>query len=108
MIGSVTINGIIGSGLCIMLLYSSGSRETLLATPIGFPFMQIFLNATRSPGGATALSVIINVIAIAVTVAGTTSTSRTLWLLLVTRRLSSADISLWLTGHLRYLSVLSS
>ncbi|KAJ4377605.1 hypothetical protein N0V83_000432 [Neocucurbitaria cava] len=79
MVGSTVVNGILGLGFCIMLLYSTGPLETLLETSTGFPFMQIFLDATKSATGATVMSVIVNVIAIAATVAGITSTSRTLW-----------------------------
>ncbi|KAJ4340945.1 hypothetical protein N0V95_007347, partial [Ascochyta clinopodiicola] len=79
MIGSVTINGILGIGYCIMLLFSTGTLDTLLATPTGFPFMQIFLDATRSSAGATIMSLVITLIAIAATAAGVTSTSRTVW-----------------------------
>lgn len=79
MIGSVTVNGILGIGYCIMLLFSTGTLDVLLATPTGFPFMQIFLDATKSAAGATVMSLIITLTAIAATVAGVTSTSRTLW-----------------------------
>lgn len=41
--------------------------------------MQIFLDATKSPGGAAAMAAIINATAIAATMAGVTSTSRTIW-----------------------------
>ncbi|KAF9691162.1 hypothetical protein EKO04_010592 [Ascochyta lentis] len=79
MVGSVTVNGILGIGYCIMLLFSTGTLDTLLATPTGFPFMQIFLDATRSNAGATVMSLVITLIAIAATAAGVTSTSRTVW-----------------------------
>lgn len=79
MVGSVTVNGIIGIAYCIMLLFSTGPLEKLLATPTGFPFMQIFLDATRSAAGATVMSLVITLIAIAATAAGITSTSRTFW-----------------------------
>lgn len=79
MVGSVVVNGILGLGYCIMLLFSTGPLEELLTTPTGFPFMQIFLNATKSHAGATILSVVITLIAVAATAAGITSTSRTLW-----------------------------
>jgi choline transport protein len=79
MVGSVTVNGILGIGYCIMLLFSTGPLETLLATPTGFPFMQIFLDATKSSAGATVMSLVITLIAVAATAAGVTSTSRTLW-----------------------------
>lgn len=79
MIGSVTVNGILGIGYCIMLLFSTGTLDVLLTTPTGFPFMQIFLDATRSAAGATVMSLVITLIAIAATAGGITSTSRTLW-----------------------------
>ncbi|RBR12048.1 hypothetical protein FVER53590_04393 [Fusarium verticillioides] len=79
MVGSVTINGLMGLVYCIIFLFSTGPLEKLLATPTGFPFMQIFLDATKSQAGCTVLSVIITCTAVAATVAGTTSTSRTLW-----------------------------
>jgi choline transport protein len=79
MVGSVTVNGILGIGYCIMLLFSTGTLDVLLATPTGFPFMQIFFDATKSAAGATVMSLIITCTAIAATVAGVTSTSRTTW-----------------------------
>ncbi|KAF2794838.1 amino acid permease [Melanomma pulvis-pyrius CBS 109.77] len=79
MVGSVVVNGVLGLGYCVMLLYSTGPLEVLLATPTGFPFMQIFLDTTKSAAGSTVLSIIIIMIAIAATAAGVTSTSRTWW-----------------------------
>ncbi|KAI8933078.1 hypothetical protein NX059_009723 [Plenodomus lindquistii] len=79
MIGSVTINGILGFVFCIVLLFATGPLQVLLATPTGFPFMQIFFDATKSAVGASVLSAIPSVIAIAATAAGITSTSRTVW-----------------------------
>ncbi|PTD13434.1 hypothetical protein HYE67_010116 [Fusarium culmorum] len=79
MIGSVGINGFLGLVYVIILLYSAGPLETLVKTPTGYPFMQIFLDATKSPVGTTLLSLLIILVAAAATVAGTTSTSRTLW-----------------------------
>jgi amino acid transporter len=79
MVGSVVINGVMGFGYTIMLLYSTGPLKALLETPTGFPFMQIYLNATRSHAGATIMSLILVLIATIAAAAGTTSTSRTVW-----------------------------
>ncbi|UPL00132.1 hypothetical protein LCI18_011066 [Fusarium solani-melongenae] len=79
MMGTVLVNGIMGLVYCIVILYSTGSLESLLVTPTGFPFMQIYLTATKSRVGGTILSVMIPVIAAAASAAGLTSTSRTLW-----------------------------
>lgn len=79
MVGSVGINGLIGLIYAIVLLFALGDLGSLLKSPIGFPFMQLFLNVTRSPAGASILALSISLIAMAANAAGTTSTSRTAW-----------------------------
>jgi len=79
MVGSVTVNGMLGLIYCIVLLFCLGDLEELLATTTGFPFMQLFLNSTQSKVGATILSVVITLTATAGTFAGLISTSRTGW-----------------------------
>ena len=79
MVGSVVVNGIIGFGYTLMLLFSLGDLTSLLTSPTGFPFMQLYLNVTKSGAGATVLSLIISLIATAANAAGLTSTSRTFW-----------------------------
>jgi amino acid transporter len=79
MVGSVGINGFLGLVYVIILLFSTGPLDALLQTPTGYPFMQIFLDTTKSNVGTTLLSLLISCIATAATVAGVTSTSRTLW-----------------------------
>lgn len=79
MIGSVVINGVIGLVYAIVLLFSLGDLESLLLSKTGFPFMQLFLNITGSPGGASVLALCITLIAMAANAACVTSTSRTAW-----------------------------
>jgi choline transport protein len=79
LVGSVVVNGIMGFGYSIILLFSLGDLNSLLASPIGFPFMQLFFNVTESTAGATVMSLIPTLIAIAANAAGNTSTSRTAW-----------------------------
>lgn len=79
MVGSVVVNGVMGLIYGTVLLFSTGPLDALLSTPTGYPFIQIFLDVTRSHGGATFMSLVIILVAIAATVAGITSTSRTLW-----------------------------
>ncbi|TQN66234.1 Choline transport protein [Colletotrichum shisoi] len=79
MVGSVAVNGLMGLVYGAVLLFSTGPLDALLATPTGFPFMQIFADATRSLPAATLLSLPLVLTAVAATVAGITSTSRTLW-----------------------------
>ncbi|PHH91916.1 hypothetical protein CDD83_9783 [Cordyceps sp. RAO-2017] len=79
MLGSVVINGLMGFAYCILLLFSASSLDRLTHTPTGFPFMQIYLDATKSRAGATVMSLMLVLVAAAATVASVTSTSRTLW-----------------------------
>jgi choline transport protein len=79
MVGSVTVNGMLGLIYCIVLLFCLGDLDELLATTTGFPFMQLFLNSTQSKVGATILSVVISLTATAGAFAGLISTSRTGW-----------------------------
>ncbi|RYP09169.1 hypothetical protein DL764_001440 [Monosporascus ibericus] len=79
MVGSVLINGLMGLAYAIVLLYSAGSLKSLLETPTGFPFMQIYLDATQSRAGTTVMSIMLIIVATAATVAGVASSSRTLW-----------------------------
>jgi choline transport protein len=79
MVGSVLVNGIMGLGFAIMLLFSLGDLSDLLSSPTGFPFMQLFLNVTKNEAGATVLILVVSLVAVAANAAGCTSTSRTFW-----------------------------
>lgn len=79
MVGSVLINGVIALIYCVVLLFCLGDLESLLSSATGFPFMQLFLNTTRSDAGATVMTLIICLIAVAANAAALTSTSRTVW-----------------------------
>ncbi|KAG7423273.1 Choline transport protein [Fusarium oxysporum f. sp. raphani] len=77
--GSIGINGILGLAFILVLLFSSDTLERLLQTPTGFPFVQLYLDVTKSHAGTTILTIFIVLMALAGAVAGLTSTSRTLW-----------------------------
>ncbi|KAJ5511445.1 Amino acid/polyamine transporter I [Penicillium expansum] len=79
MIGSVMINGVIGLVYAIVLLFSLGDLQSLLESKTGFPFIQLFLNVTGSPAGATVLALCVTLTAMAANAACVTSTSRTAW-----------------------------
>lgn len=76
--GSIGLNGLMGLAFATMILFSTGPLESILTTPTGFPYIQIFLHVTKSHVAATILPLIVIAIAMAATVAGITSTSRTL------------------------------
>ena len=78
-LGSVVVNGVLGFAYCLVLLFSLGDLSSLLASPTGFPFMQLFANTTKSLAGGTVLSLVVSLVAVAANAAGLTSASRTAW-----------------------------
>ncbi|ETI24991.1 hypothetical protein G647_04361 [Cladophialophora carrionii CBS 160.54] len=59
MIWTSVINGILGFIMLVTFCYTLGDLDGVLATPTGYPFIQVFYNATGSKGGATAMSCIL-------------------------------------------------
>lgn len=55
MLASVAINGLLGFAMTIATLFCLGNLDEILSTPTGFPFIQVFKNATGSNAGATAM-----------------------------------------------------
>ncbi|KAL4786854.1 amino acid/polyamine transporter I [Aspergillus varians] len=76
---SVLINGLLGFGMLLALLFCLGDISAALASPTGYPFMEIFLQGTGSVGGAATMSAIIIVVCICATTGMMAATSRQLW-----------------------------
>lgn len=55
MIATVLLNGSLGFGMLIAILFQAGNISNALATPTGFPFIEIYASATGSISGASAM-----------------------------------------------------
>lgn len=55
MVASVALNGTLGFAMLAAALFCLGNVEDAISTPTGFPFIEVFLNATGSIRGATAM-----------------------------------------------------
>ncbi|KAF5022852.1 hypothetical protein F66182_5085 [Fusarium sp. NRRL 66182] len=77
--GSITINGVLGFGMIIAMLYSATDIDAAIESPTGYPFMEIFYQATGSIGGTAAMASLIIVMTLSATVGVIASTSRMLW-----------------------------
>ena len=53
MLASVLLNGLLGFGILVATLFCLGDETLALASPTTFPFMQVFLTATGTNGGAS-------------------------------------------------------
>ncbi|KAI9641950.1 hypothetical protein NHQ30_009819 [Ciborinia camelliae] len=76
---SVILNGIMGFAMIIALLFCLGDIDAALSTSTGYPFMEIFLQATNSRGGAATMASLITILCLCATVGSLASTSRMLW-----------------------------
>ena len=79
MLTSVVINGALGFGMLMSLLYCAGDLEAALTSPTGYPFIAIFTQATKSVGGATAMTAVVVLIAFSATIGTVAAASRQLW-----------------------------
>lgn len=80
---SVGINGALGFAMLIAVLFCLGDPSlvptTVLQTSLGFPFIQVFLDATKSVPGTAIMASIVLVLGISSTVGLLASSSRMFW-----------------------------
>ncbi|KAL4880406.1 amino acid/polyamine transporter I [Aspergillus karnatakaensis] len=76
---SVLINGSLGFGMLIAVLFCLGDLDAALATPTGYPYMEIFYQATDSVSGALGMISIIVIIGLCTPIALLAATSRQFW-----------------------------
>ncbi|KAJ5782953.1 hypothetical protein N7457_004727 [Penicillium paradoxum] len=76
---SVLINGTLGFGMLIAMLFCSGDLEAALASPTGYPFIAIFQQATGSVAGTAVMGSIITTMGTTTSVGMLASTSRQFW-----------------------------
>jgi amino acid transporter len=76
---SVLINGSLGFGMLLAMLFCLGDIELALQSPTGYPFMSIFLQATGSVAGTAVMCSIITTMGISTSVGMLATTSRQFW-----------------------------
>ncbi|CAN9357324.1 unnamed protein product [Alternaria alternata] len=69
-------NGLLGWVMAITFCFCVTDTISVLTTPLGTPFIQVFVDTTKSVGGATALTVLMLVIAIFACAAVVAASSR--------------------------------
>ncbi|RAL63870.1 hypothetical protein DID88_003513 [Monilinia fructigena] len=79
MISTIILNGILGFALLIALLFCLGDINDALNSPTGFPFIEIFKQATNSNAAATGMTCIILIILFAAAIGIMATASRLLW-----------------------------
>lgn len=79
MVWTLILNGTTGFVMLITYTFCLGDIDKLIETETGFPFIQVFLNATNSVGGATGMTVIIMVLQFCAAISNVATTSRQLY-----------------------------
>ncbi len=76
----ILLNGILGCGMLIAILFSINNIDKVASTPpTQYPFMAVFLEATGSIGGSSTMIAIVTVLDICNTFAIVASSSRMYW-----------------------------
>jgi amino acid transporter len=76
---SIIINGILGFGILLAVLYCQGDLASAALTPTGYPFIAIFARGVQSIGGATAMVSLVVFMGFCNAIGALASTSRMLW-----------------------------
>ena len=76
---SIVLNGCLGLGILLATLFGLGDIDTVLKSPTGFPFMGIFLQATGSVKGTTAMASIVIALGFSGTIGFVATSSRMIW-----------------------------
>lgn len=76
---SVCINGALGFGMVIATLFCMRDIDEALNTPTGYPFIEIFRQASGSRAGAVGMTSVLLVISVFGVVGLLTATSRQFW-----------------------------
>lgn len=79
MLSAIVINGALGFGMLIAILFCAGDLERVLGSATGFPFIEIFYQATDSIAGSTAMTSLIVALVIFGAAACFTTSSRMMW-----------------------------
>lgn len=79
LVASIGLNGMMGFSMLIAILFCVGDIDNALASPTGFPFIEIFHQAVHSNGGATVMSAVVLSLMIFATIAVLAAASRMMW-----------------------------
>lgn len=77
LVSSILINGVLGLGMVIAVLYCEGNVDQNLTSSTGFPFIEAFVQALDSVSWATGWTVLLLVLLVFASVSVLAATSRT-------------------------------
>src|SRR5271163_3832662 len=75
----VAVNGTLGFLMVITLCFTLGDVTSVLATPTGYPFIQIFFNTTQSYSATNVMTTIVIIVLASSVISTIATSSRQLW-----------------------------
>ncbi|KAF4162393.1 hypothetical protein CNMCM6936_002119 [Aspergillus lentulus] len=76
---AVAVNGVLGFVMIVTLCFTLGDVDSILSTPTGFPFIQIFYNTTNSYAATNTMTAVLVITLTASTITEVATASRQLW-----------------------------
>jgi len=75
----VAVNGVLGFLMVITLCFTLGDVTDILSTRTGYPFIQIFFNATQSYAATNVMTSIVIIVFTSAVISEIATSSRQLW-----------------------------
>ncbi|KAK2764533.1 hypothetical protein FQN54_009228 [Arachnomyces sp. PD_36] len=79
MMTALGINALLGFVMLITICFTLGDVNDVLASPTGYPFIQVFYNTTQSLPGTNAMTSVIIILLVSCTITEVATASRQLW-----------------------------
>lgn len=79
MMTAVVVNGCLGFVMLVTICFTLGDINNILASPTGYPFIQVFFNTTGSYAATNAMTAVLVVTLTASTITEVATASRQLW-----------------------------
>ncbi|KAK2795611.1 hypothetical protein FQN50_009717 [Emmonsiellopsis sp. PD_5] len=79
MMTAIGVNAILGLTMLLTLCFTLGDAESILASPTGFPFIQVFFNTTKNYQATNAMVSILVITLTASAISEVATASRQLW-----------------------------
>lgn len=79
LISAIAINGCLGFVVLVTLCFTMGDVQEVLKSDTGFPFIQVFINATKNYAGASIMVTIVIVLLTAGVISEVATASRQIW-----------------------------
>jgi amino acid transporter len=77
--GSLVLNASLAFLMCVTLVFRMGDVDSILSTTTGYPFIQVFYNATQSYAGTNVMVAIVIVLLTVCCISEVATASRQIW-----------------------------